>query len=97
MRYKVHIENLTDKTDVIDMDADAVMVFVGKIDTEHGKIEHGMGFAGMKKVMTEVINAIPYQIRSLLQEEARQKPQPEEPNGKTKIILPNDMGKKVSS
>lgn len=89
MKYKVHVENLTDATDFFDMDADAVMVFVAKFKVEKAELEHGMGFAGNKKIMAEVINVIPYQIKSLMEEERRAQQTNSQPKT-SNIILPND-------
>jgi hypothetical protein len=98
MRYTIHVENLTDKTDFFDMEADALMIFVGKFDMGKSELEHGMGFAGSKKIMAEIINTIPYQIKSLMEEERKA----QEANHKTEppkaeIILPHDFKKGVKN
>lgn len=69
MRYKVVIENLSDKTDRFEMEGEAVMLFIGRTNIEKGEIEHGMGFAGHKQVMKEVIAAIPAQINQFVADE----------------------------
>jgi len=69
MRYKVLIENLTDPTDRIELEGDAAVMFVGKIKIEDGTIEHGMAFAGNKRIMAEVLASIPHQVSALAQDE----------------------------
>lgn len=71
MRYKITIQSLTDATDHVEVEGDAVIAFVGKVELQEGKIEHGMVFSGNKRVMAEVINSIPPQIAALAKEEMR--------------------------
>ena len=96
MRYKITVESTTDKTDTFSMEGDAVIAFVGKLNASEKEIEHGMGFAGNKLIMSEVISTIPYQIKTLLEEELKKnhennvvKPEP----AKSEIILPKDFKK----
>ena len=69
MKYRITVENIVDKTDRFMMEGDSVIAFVGKLNEEKKEIEHGMGFAGSKLVMREVISTIPYQIQQMVQED----------------------------
>lgn len=60
--YKVTIENLTDKTDKFEMDCEAAIIFMGKIDIKEARVLTGFGFAGHMKILEDVIGSIPYHI-----------------------------------
>jgi hypothetical protein len=62
MQYKVTIENLKDKKDRFEMEVDAGIVFMGKVDLKTGAVATGLGYAGHEKVLEEVIKSIPYQV-----------------------------------
>jgi hypothetical protein len=68
MYYKVTIQNQTDPKDKFEMEADAAIVFMGKVDLKDGAVAVGMGYAGHTKVLEEVIKSIPFQITEFLQQ-----------------------------
>ena len=82
MRYKITVENMADKTDKFSMEGEAVILFVGKTNIEKGEIEHGMGFAGHKKVMKEVIATIPAQINQFVAAEIKRENEANQPEKK---------------
>ena len=69
MRFKITIQNLSDPTDHIEQEGEAIIAFIGKVDIKGGRLEHGMAFSGNKRVMAEIIKAIPNQINAFAQEE----------------------------
>jgi len=93
MKYKITVQNLTDSKDKFEMEGDAVMLFVGRANEMKKQIEHGMGFAGHKRVMKEIIATIPAQINQFVAEEISRENAANQP-GQSKIIKPN--GKHVN-
>ena len=97
MRYKIVVTNLTDPTDTFTMEGDAVISFIGKQSIEKGEIEHGMGFAGHKRIMAEIISTIPYQIKTLLEEEHKEVVRQNEKHPEDNIVLPKGYEDKKKS
>lgn len=67
--HKIIIKSTIDKTDHLEIESDALIVFTGKLDSKNDQIEYAMAFSGNKRVMVEIIKQIPSQISAFLNEQ----------------------------